>query len=172
MTKHIANTLTGIRILGSILLLFLSTLTIEFYITYIVCGLTDMLDGTVARITKSASKFGEKFDTAADFVFIVVALIKLLPIIDAPLWMFIWGVAISIIKISVVVWRYISTRQFITQHTTMNKITGLLLFLLPFTLSFIELKYSAIVVCCIASLSAIQEFHIATGIESEQNKFI
>lgn len=44
-------------------------------------------------------------------------------------------------------------------HTVMNKITGALCFLLPFTLSFIDLKYSAIAVCCIATFAAIQEGH-------------
>jgi CDP-diacylglycerol--glycerol-3-phosphate 3-phosphatidyltransferase len=39
----------------------------------------------------------------------------------------------------------------------MNKVTGLLLFLLPFTMPFIDAKYTAIVVCAVATLSAIQE---------------
>ena len=41
----------------------------------------------------------------------------------------------------------------------MNKITGLLLFLFPLTLNFIELKYSAIVLGFVATFSAIQEGH-------------
>ena len=48
-------------------------------------------------------------------------------------------------------------KQFISLHTVMNKITGLLLFVLPLTLSFVELKYSSIVVCFIAIFAAIQE---------------
>ena len=39
----------------------------------------------------------------------------------------------------------------------MNKITGLLLFLLPLTLHFIDIKYSSLLVCSIATFSAIQE---------------
>ena len=64
---------------------------------------------------------------------------------------------IAVIKISNIIWGYVSKRQFISLHTVMNKVTGLLLFLLPFTLSFAELKYSSIVVCSIATFSAIQE---------------
>ena len=46
-----------------------------------------------------------------------------------------------------------------------NKDT-LLLFLLPLTISFVELKYTAIVVCSIATFSAIQEvFYVITGRE-------
>lgn len=38
-----------------------------------------MMDGAVARKTGSVSKFGSKLDSVADFVFIVVCLIKILP---------------------------------------------------------------------------------------------
>ena len=45
----------------------------------------------------------------------------------------------------------------IAYHSIMNKATGLLLFLLPLGVPFPEFKYSAIVVCAIATLAAIQE---------------
>lgn len=52
------------------------------------------------------------------------------------------------------------------EHTAMNKLTGLLLFLLPLTVSFIDMKYSANIVFVIVALSAIQEgYHIKTGRE-------
>ena len=48
----------------------------------------------------------------------------------------------------------------------MNKVTGLLLFLLPLTISFMELEYIAIAVCSIATISAIQEgFYVITDSE-------
>jgi CDP-diacylglycerol--glycerol-3-phosphate 3-phosphatidyltransferase len=50
----------------------------------------------------------------------------------------------------------------------MNKVTGLLLFLLPLTISFVELKYAAIVVCSVATFSAIQEgVYVITDSELE-----
>ena len=64
---------------------------------------------------------------------------------------------IAAIKISNIIWGYVSKKQFISLHTIMNKVTGLLLFLWPLTISFAELKYIAIAVCSIATLSAIQE---------------
>ena len=78
MTKHIANILTGSRILGSILLLFFPAFSLGFYITYILCGFSDMIDGTIARKTNGISKFGSQLDTIADFVFVLVSLYKLL----------------------------------------------------------------------------------------------
>ena len=157
MAKHIANILTGCRILGSILLLFFPAFSLVFYIIYLFCGFSDMIDGTIARKTNSISKFGSQLDTVADFIFVVVSIIKLSPAIHIPGWLWIWSGVIAIIKISNIIWGYVSKKQFISMHTIMNKATGLLLFLLPLTISFVELKYTAIVVCSVATFSAIQE---------------
>ena len=157
MAKHIANILTGCRIFGSILLLFFPAFSLAFYIVYLFCGFTDMIDGTVARKTKSTSQFGSQLDTIADLVFVVVAIFKLLPVIHLPGWLWFWIGVIVVIKISNIIWGFVSKQQFISLHTIMNKLAGLLLFLLPLTISFVELKYTAIVVCSIATFSAIQE---------------
>lgn len=157
MKKHIANIVTGCRILGSVLLLLFPAFSVEFYIIYITCGFSDMIDGTVARKTNSNSEFGAKLDTVADLAFVTVSLIKILPAINIPQWLWIWGVVIAIIKIGNIIWGYVSQKQFISLHIIMNKLTGLLLFLLPLTTSFIELKYSSIVVCSLATFAAIQE---------------
>ena len=163
MAKHLANILTGCRILGSILLLVFPAFSVAFYITYLFCGLSDMIDGTIARKTNSTSKFGSQLDTIADFFFVVASSVKLLPVIHIPGWLWIWGGVIAVIKISNIIWGYVSKKQFISLHTIMNKVTGLLLFLLPLTIYFVELKYIAIVVCSIATLSAIQEgFYVIT----------
>ncbi len=166
MTKHIANIITGCRITGSILLLFFPTFSLAFYITYLICGFSDMIDGTIARKTNSISKFGSRLDTVADLIFVVVSLFKLVPAIHIPGWLWIWGGVIAAIKISNIIWGYVAEKQFVSLHTVMNKITGLLLFLLPLTVSLVELKYTAIVVCFLATLSAIQEgYHIRKGRE-------
>ena len=157
MTKHIANILTGCRILGSVLLPLFPAFSVAFYIIYLFCGFSDMIDGIIARKTNSTSKFGSQLDTIADLIFVVVSLFKLLPAIHIPQWLWIWGGVIAVIKSSNIIWGYAAEKQFISLHTIMNKATGLLLFLLPLTISFVELKYTAIVVCSIATFSAIQE---------------
>ena len=157
MAKHIANILTACRIIGSILLLFFPAFSVAFYIIYIFCGFSDMIDGTIARKTNSISKFGSRLDSVADLIFVVVSLFKLLPVIQIAQWLWIWCGIIATIKIANIIRGYISKKQFISLHTFMNKATGLLLFLLPLTISFVELKYATIVVCSIATFSAIQE---------------
>ena len=156
MTKHIANIVTGFRIFGSVLLLFFPAFSIAFYITYILCGVSDMIDGTIARKTNSAGKFGSKLDTGADIIFIAACFIKILPIIDIPQWLWVWAALITLIKIGNIIWGFVSKKQFIALYTIANKITGLLLFLLPLTLSYT--KYSFIVVCAVATFAAIYEW--------------
>ena len=157
MRKYIANILTGCRIFGSILLLFFPAFSLGFYITYILCGFSDMIDGTVARKTNTTSKFGSQLDTIADFIFVVVSLVKVLPAMHIPGWLWIWSGVIAVLKISNMIWGFVSRKQFLSLHTSLNKVTGLLLFLLPLTICFVELKYTAIVVCAMATFSAIQE---------------
>ena len=157
MAKHIANILTGCRIFGSILLLFFPAFSVGFYTVYLLCGFSDMIDGTVARKTNSTSQFGSQLDTIADLVFVVAALFKLLPVIHLPGWLWFWIGVIAVIKISNIIWGFVSKKQFIVLHTIMNKVTGLLLFLLPLTISFVEPKYTAIIVCSVTTFSAIQE---------------
>ena len=157
MTKHLANILTSCRILGSMLLRFFPAFSAPFYILYLFCGFTDMIDGTVARKTNSTSKLGSQLDTAADLVFVAVSMMKLLPKIQLPLWLWIWCGIIALIKIGNIILGYLFRKQFTSLHTVMNKAAGLLLFLFPLTISFAEPRYTAAVVCSVATVSAIQE---------------
>ena len=118
-----------------------------------------MIDGTVARKTNTVSAFGTKLDTIADIVFVAVCLIKLLPILDIPVWLWIWIAAIALIKAINIISGVVVHKKLIAVHSIMNKITGALCFLLPLTLSFIDLKYNAIFVCAVATFAAIQEGH-------------
>ena len=158
MTKHIANIVTGSRILGSILLLFLPAFSVEFFIIYLLCGFSDMIDGTIARKTSSAREFGSKLDTVADFTFVTASMIKILPRINIPQWLWIWGAVIASIKIGNIIWGYAAAKRFISLHSIMNKITGLLLFILPLTLRLVEPQYSFVLVCAVATLAATHEW--------------
>lgn len=166
MRKYIANIVTSCRIIFSILMLFFPAFSPWFYVMYLLCGLTDMVDGTIARKTNTVSTFGARLDTIADVILVLVALVKLLPVMNIPSWLWIWILIIAVIKITNIISGFVCNKRFTVEHTIMNKITGLLLFVLPLTLFFIELKYSAVVVCTIATFSAVQEgYYIRTGRE-------
>ena len=154
-----ANTITFFRIAASIVLLFCPVFSPAFYAFYIAAGLSDMLDGFVARKTDSVSKLGARLDTMADFVFVVVCLIKLLPVLHIPAWLYAWIGIIALIKVVNVISGFAIQKRFVPVHSVMNKATGALLFLLPLTIPAAPLKYSAIVVCAVATFAAIQEGH-------------
>ncbi|MBR2666872.1 MAG: CDP-alcohol phosphatidyltransferase family protein [Oscillospiraceae bacterium] len=152
-----ANIITGIRILLSVLLLFCPALSPAFYALYLAAGFSDMIDGVVARKTNSVSELGSKLDTLADIVFVAVCLIKLLPVLNIPIWLYLWIAGIAIIKIINIALGWFKQRKFTAVHSVMNKVTGGVLFLFPLTLTFIDPKYSAAVVCVVATAAALHE---------------
>ena len=164
MKKQIANLITSCRILGSIGLLFCPVFSACFYGLYIFCGLTDMVDGTIARKTGAVSEFGSRLDTVADFFFVISSFVKLAPVIRIPVWIWGWAAVIAVVKLINLVRGFTQTKQMPALHTIANKTTGLCLFLLPLTMPFVDLQYTAPMVCVLATIAAIQEgYYIVTG---------
>lgn len=159
--RQLANTITSIRILCSIALCFCVVLTPIFFTLYLLAGLTDIADGWIARKTNTTSEFGAKLDTIADFIFLTVCAIKLLPIIEISVYFYTWIGLIALIKLVNVIWGYIVHKKFVALHTFMNKLTGALLFVFPFTLDVFDKRISITLLCLIATFTAIQEgYHI------------
>lgn len=154
-----ANIVTSIRILCSIALLFCPAFSPAFYALYLTAGVSDMVDGWVARRTHTASELGAKLDTIADIVFVIVCLVKMLPVLNIPVWLYVWIGIIALIKIINIISGFVVQKRFVSVHSIMNKTTGLLLFIFPLTISFIDLKYTATLVCIFATFAAIQEGH-------------
>ena len=159
-----ADIITGIRIGCSAALLFCPVFSAVFYCLYITAGVSDMIDGAVARKTGTVSETGARLDWAADLVFFLVCLIKLLPVLEIPVWVYVWTGVIALIKAVNVVSGYAVQKKLVVLHTAANKAAGVLLFALPLTVSFIDLRRSAAVVCAVAAFAAVQEGHfIRTG---------
>ena len=156
----LANVITGCRILFSVIILLVPVFSPVFYGCYLAAGCTDMIDGTIARKLGIESEFGSKFDTIADIVFVVAAAYKMFPLMEIPKGIWIWIGAIALIKIINIISGFVVEKQFVSVHTVANKVTGLLVFLLPLTMAVVELRYSALVVCMVATFAAIQEGHI------------
>ena len=164
MKKYIANIITGSRVAFSLPLLFIPLSSAWFYIFYLLCGLTDMIDGAIARKMGAVSKFGAKLDTVADFVFMFVCSIKILPLIHIPAWLWVWIIIIALIKIFNIALVFIRKKKLISIHSVLNKITGFALFLLPPTLTFVETTFSVATICVLATIAVMQEvYFIAKG---------
>ena len=155
-----ANIITGIRIVLSAALLFCPAFSPEFFALYITAGFTDILDGAAARKTGTVSEFGSRLDTVADIVFTAVCLIKLLPVMQVPVWLYVWVAVIALIKAANIAAGFIRQKGFVSVHSIINKVTGGLLFVFPLTLRFIDLRYGAMVVCTAATIAAVHEGYL------------
>ena len=160
MKNHIANIITGSRVIFSLPLLFVPLSSIWFCILYLFCGLTDMIDGTIARKTGADNKFGAKMDTASDFVFLFVCSIKVLPLVRLPVWLWVWIISVSLIKIFNIVFVLIRKKKLISIHSVFNKITGFSMFLLPPMLIFFPSTYIVTAICVLATFAIMQEVYL------------
>ena len=158
--KHIPNILSASRIALCLPLLLVDTMTMPFWVLYVIAGTTDMLDGFLARRWGVEGKFGARLDSLADFVFVLAVGYKLFPYLKLPamLWMMI-GV-IALVKMVNAISSYVINHKIAFLHTKANKLTGFLLFIGMMTIGQSYFVPVAWVIACIALFAAIQEGHI------------
>ena len=151
------NVISALRIAGSIGLLFCNVTGWPFWTLYALCGISDMVDGWLARKLHAETKTGAILDSVADLSFVACCAIRLLPHLSIPLWLWIWAGIIVVIKIVNQVSALALFKRFCFPHTVANKLAGFLLFLAAPTMlrSIIPIA----VVAVIATFAAIQEGH-------------
>ena len=155
--KHIPNILSALRIIGAFCLLFCSPASAAFWVIYGLCGVSDMVDGYLARRLHAESKTGAVLDSVADICFVVCCAIKLIPVLQIPTWLWIWAGVIVLIKLVNQVSALAVHRHLCFPHTPANKLTGLLLFI-SVPLTFWSVVPIAIV-AGVATFAAVQEGH-------------
>lgn len=156
------NSITCLRILGALALLFIEPLTAVFYWVYTFAGLSDALDGWLARRTHTTSELGKKLDSVADLLFYSVMLVRLLPVLLQRLPLEIWiliGV-ILLVRICAYITAAIKYHRFASLHTYLNKITGGAVFLVPYILLLPIDVFLCGVVCVIGLAASIEELLI------------
>ena len=158
--KRIPNFLSASRIALCLPLLFVDAMTLPFWVLYLIAGLTDMLDGFLARRWGVESKFGARLDSLADFVYVLTVGYKLFPWLKLPasLWMMIGFIAL--VKMVNTICSYVVKHRIEYLHTKANKLTGFLLFIGMMTIGQSYFVPVAWVIACIALFAAIQEGHI------------
>lgn len=82
MKRQIPNLLSGIRLLAAAMG-FLPAAGGAFAALYLFCGLTDVLDGWLARRLHAESEVGARLDSAADACFTAAVLFRLWPLVRA-----------------------------------------------------------------------------------------
>lgn len=162
------NMITFIRMLGTICLLFVSLFTPGFYIIYTISGCSDVLDGWVARVTKSSSEFGAKLDSVADLLFYAMLLVKILPLLIKMLPGWIWYCVgfVLLLRLGAYLTAALKYHRFATLHTYFNKLTGFAVFLIPYVMELEMItKYSiglcySVGLCVVGGISSLEELLI------------
>lgn len=117
-----------------------------------------MIDGTLARKLGSVSGTGAMIDSLADLVFVICSAILVLPSVDLPVWVWLWIATIGITKLAGVGIGLFRHRQFSILHSISNRLTGILLFCLPFAIVRFEALIPAVIVCISATASLFEDF--------------
>ena len=165
--KNLANILSISRIvgaaallLGSFAILPIPPLSFSFFVIYILCIITDLIDGPIARKTKSASSFGSALDSVADLALILTVLAILIPILNFEIWMFaciafVIGVRILSLFIGLVRFRTITL-----VHTYSSKFSALILALFPVFYELVNIGVAFGLAAVFAIIAACEELYI------------
>lgn len=161
-TWNIADTVTSVRIAGCLLLLVIPIKSIYFLVIYTLAGLTDVLDGWLARKYGWVSEFGARLDSISDLLFYIVLLIRFFPVLYQTLPGAIWYAVCGIVfvRLAAYITAAIKYHCFASLHTWLNKLTGVAVFLLPYVLLLSSVVVYSWTVCILAFAAAAEELAI------------
>lgn len=175
--KNIPNFITAIRIAGAVVLLFLEPLSLPFFLVYGFCGLTDALDGFLARKLHAESIFGSILDSVSDLFFYAAMGAKILPVMMRVLELQHWLIILITTGFHVLAYIicFIKFKKFSSIHTYLNKVQSALIYLFPFFLiGEVYLLYSIYIYVggffCFMSSIDINLIHLFAKDYSEKNK--
>ena len=129
------NILSTLRILGAIAIVFLESLSIPFFVVYGIAGITDPLDGFIARKFHLESRIGSIIDSVADWTLLLIMAICVLPYMISILEWWNWVIILVpfTLHIAAYIICYIKFRCFSSVHTYLNKLMSAAIFGFPFT---------------------------------------
>lgn len=155
------NLLTLCRFPGALGLLWFPTGSAAFWACYLLCGLTDVLDGWLAQRLHVESVSGARLDSAADLCFTLTVLLRLWPVLTASRAVLACCAVTALLRLGAAAVVKLRFGSFGFLHTRANKVTGVLLFLsLPLYWAVRRLPLLA-PVCLAALFSAGQELYLA-----------
>ncbi len=171
--KRLPNILSAVRLILSVALFFLSGCKVVWFVLFIVCGITDILDGIIARVWNAVTPLGARLDSIADTVFFCAVAISLF--IQIPAKGIVYGFACVIIAVRLVN-LFIGRLKFDRWggiHTAGNKWAGVLFFVCAFFCMLTQ-EYIAIfteIILAVTLLAALEEMMILlTAKEYEENR--
>lgn len=166
---NIPNCITLVRVIGTVALLFITPLSVPFFIVYTLSGVTDVLDGTVARLTKTETVFGKRLDSIADLSFYAVMLIRIFPILwdTLPHSIWFWVGLIIVMRLLFYSIGLLQTKNLPSSHSILNKLTGFMIFAVPYILKTAFFKPYCWSICLISSIGTLQDI---SNLASKKNR--
>ncbi len=158
----IPNTVTLLRIIGTAALIFVAPFTSAFYVIYTLCGVTDILDGTLARALKCKSELGARLDSIADLLFYAVMILKIMPKLSEVLPTALWVVIVLtfLLRVASYILAAMKYKLFVSMHTYLNKLSGASIFIVPYFVTGPSALPVCIAVTAVAVFAAVEEFII------------
>ncbi|MCL2224409.1 MAG: CDP-alcohol phosphatidyltransferase family protein [Defluviitaleaceae bacterium] len=129
--KYVPNTLSITRIILAVGLIFVVPLSLPFFVLYTFGGITDMIDGPIARKFNVATPLGANLDGMADYIFATIAVVRVAPVLELTtlsVGIIIWALSLKAIGLIV---GYINLKQLSLVHTFGNKTGAVLLLMFP-----------------------------------------
>jgi len=160
LLRQIPNFLSILRGIGALVMLCHRLSGASLWTVYAVCGLSDMLDGALARKFCWESRIGARIDSFADLLFCGAAFYRFLPLLPIPGWLWWVGGAIAFLKILNLAVGWLRRGKPVFLHSRANRLTGLLLFLLPLSLLCDWFGVCLIPVTGAAAFAAVQEGYL------------
>lgn len=160
----IPNCITLLRMIGTVVMIFMVPLTTWFFVLYTFLGLTDAVDGFIARKTKTTSRFGAKLDSVADLLFYTVMVLRIMPrLIELLAWQIWWFIGLIVaMRVAAYTIAAVREKQFASHHTILNKITGFTVFCVPYVLNLSCGAWLCWIPCAFSFLGTGEELLIQT----------
>lgn len=168
MIRHIPNILSTARIFLCLPLLILEPFSLGFMLLYTTAGITDMIDGPIARRTGHVTALGANLDGAADFLFALIVVIRILPAIEIAPWIVALIFVVIGMKCLSLFIAYIRHKELVLLHTYANKFAAFALFLFPLFYFVMNTTLLLMILIVIASLAFLEEILINSSSEKVQ----
>ena len=173
---NVPNIITSLRIVGTVLMLHVQSMSTWFYVLYTFTGFTDVLDGFIARKTNTTTPLGTKLDSVADLMFYAAMFYKIFPTLAEVLPIGVWvGIGIAVlIRLCAYATAAIKYRRFASLHSWLNKVTGFMVFGLPYMVVTPVVAVYSYLGCAVALFASASEFvlYLRAGAYDEKTKTI
>lgn len=160
--KYLPNIISVLRMAGTVWLLFMEPLSLLFMVVYTLTGVTDALDGAIARKYGTTSELGAKLDSVADLLFYTLILIRIFPVMWVTLPKVIWLAVAAILLVRGAAYATFAKKyhRFASLHTYLNKATGIMVFGVAYMIRTpVAIPYCWSV-CAVAMLASLEELLI------------